>query len=86
MRTIDKIAEEVNSEDEFDRMTPEVIAAMSDKFKNEFAKDLLNGSGREMVKTISIQNQKIRFKKPVKVRFSDFKEKMKNKFIAVFGL
>lgn len=86
MRTIDRFYAEIEGDDSFDRMTPDMISEMSDKFKRDFAKDLLNGSGDEMRRTISLPRQEVRFKKPLKVRYSDFKEKLKNKIIAVFGL
>lgn len=61
------------------------VGVMVDNYKESFAKEMINGGGIEMIQSVKFNSQPTKLKKPFKVRYSDFKEKVKNKIYTVFG-
>lgn len=62
----------------------EIVDVELENQKLEFARTLINGMGQNIKENVNVPPKK--FKKPFKVRFGNWKERMKNKMKIVFGL
>lgn len=61
------------------------VATMVQNYKDGFIKELVSGVGTEMKESIKINIQPVKMKKPFKVRKNEFIDRLKNKFLMVFG-
>lgn len=61
------------------------VATMVQNYKEGFIKELVGGVGTEMKQSIKTNTQPVKMKKPFKVRKNEFIDRLKNKFLMVFG-
>ena len=61
------------------------VATMVQNYKDGFIKELVSGVGTEMKESIKTNIQPVKMKKPFKVRKNEFIDRLKNKFLMVFG-